>query len=67
MSPQPTGPSVVSLLLLGGIAFGASLALTPLIIRLARWKGIIAAPQDDRWHKDPTPLLGGVGMFAAFA
>ncbi len=55
------------LLLCGGVALGLSLALTPLIIRLARWKGYIATPQDDRWHKDPTPLIGGVAIFAAFA
>ena len=54
-------------LLCGGVALGLSLALTPLTIRLARWKGYIATPQDDRWHKDPTPLIGGAAIFTAFA
>jgi UDP-GlcNAc:undecaprenyl-phosphate GlcNAc-1-phosphate transferase len=64
---QELQPSLMYILLCGGIALGLSLALTPLVIRLARWKGYIAAPKDDRWHKDPTPLIGGVGIFAAFA
>ncbi|MDV2495769.1 MAG: hypothetical protein RX316_06095 [bacterium] len=64
---QPPQPSLMYFLLCGGVALGLSLALTPLIIRLARWKGYIATPQDDRWHKDPTPLIGGVAIFTAFA
>ena len=63
---QPTHPSMMLLLLCGGIAVGASLALTPVIRWLARSKGVISAPKDDRWHKDPTPLLGGGAIFAAF-
>ena len=66
MISQPTHPSMILLLLCGGIAVGASLALTPVIRWLARSKGVISAPKDDRWHKDPTPLLGGVAIFAAF-
>ena len=27
---------------------------------------IVAAPSGDRWHTQPTPLLGGVGIFAGF-
>ncbi|MCZ6701217.1 MAG: hypothetical protein O7B80_06165 [bacterium] len=66
MISQTTNPSMILLLLCGGIAVGASLALTPVIRWLARSKGVISAPKDDRWHKDPTPLLGGVAIFAAF-
>jgi UDP-GlcNAc:undecaprenyl-phosphate GlcNAc-1-phosphate transferase len=27
--------------------------------------GLIAQPRNDRWHHQPTPVLGGVGIFAA--
>jgi UDP-GlcNAc:undecaprenyl-phosphate/decaprenyl-phosphate GlcNAc-1-phosphate transferase len=27
--------------------------------------GIVAKPKSDRWHKKPTAMLGGVGIFAA--
>lgn len=26
----------------------------------------VAQPREDRWHRQPTPTLGGVGIFAAF-
>ena len=28
--------------------------------------GLVAAPRDDRWHRKPTPLLGGVAIYFAF-
>src|SRR4051812_43553290 len=33
---------------------------------LARRFGFVAKPRADRWHKKPTALLGGVGIYAAF-
>jgi UDP-GlcNAc:undecaprenyl-phosphate GlcNAc-1-phosphate transferase len=53
-------------LIAGGLAFGVSLAVSPLVKRFALWKGIISAPKQDRWHQSPTPLLGGAAIFVAF-
>ncbi|HEX8145403.1 MAG TPA: hypothetical protein VF553_22735 [Pyrinomonadaceae bacterium] len=40
-----------------------SLVLTPTVRALARrWK-IVARPKIDRWHKKPTAMLGGIGVF----
>lgn len=40
-----------------------SLLLTPLIRYLAVKGNFVARPKDDRWHKRPTSLLGGVSIF----
>ena len=49
------------------VTFGAGLVLVPLVRALARRTGMVCAPRADRWHTRPTALLGGVGIFAAFA
>ena len=46
-------------------AAALSLLLTPLVRAFARDRGIVAAPKADRWHQQPTPLLGGVGVWLA--
>lgn len=46
-------------------SFALSLALTPLVRALARRWGVVARPKIDRWHKKPTAMLGGVGVFLA--
>jgi UDP-GlcNAc:undecaprenyl-phosphate/decaprenyl-phosphate GlcNAc-1-phosphate transferase len=38
---------------------------TPLVAVLARRIGAICQPRADRWHREPTPLLGGIAVFAA--
>jgi UDP-GlcNAc:undecaprenyl-phosphate GlcNAc-1-phosphate transferase len=43
------------------------LLLVPAVRALARRVGMVAAPRKDRWHSQPTALLGGVGIFVAFA
>src|SRR5215468_8019047 len=48
-----------------------STVLTGVILTLAvRWvslrSGLIARPRDDRWHRKPTALLGGVAIHLAF-
>src|SRR5579871_3681360 len=50
-------PAVLSLVL--------ALTLTPLVRALARRWGVVARPRSDRWHTQPTALLGGVAFFAA--
>ncbi len=46
-----------------GISFVVSAALMPVLRRLGRKWGVVAKPSEDRWHRSPTPILGGVGMF----
>ena len=47
------------------IGFGLSLLLTPLC-RLAAFRlGYVAGPREDRWHRKPTALFGGVAVFLA--
>src|SRR5690349_12886777 len=48
-----------------GIACVVSLALTPVCRALAHRSGFVARPSDDRWHKRPTALFGGVAIAAA--
>lgn len=51
-------PFLLSLLL--------SFFLTPIIIKISNKYGFIVEPRKDRWHKKPTALLGGIGIFLAF-
>lgn len=44
-----------------------SLASTFLIRRLALRKGYVVQPKEDRWHRRPTALHGGAGIFLSFA
>lgn len=47
------------------IGFLVSVAVTPVVGRIARAYGMVAKPRQDRWHKAPTPLLGGAAIYAA--
>ncbi|MCM3874746.1 MAG: hypothetical protein ND895_28970 [Pyrinomonadaceae bacterium] len=46
-------------------AFVLAVALTPIIRAAARRLGMVAKPKTDRWHKQPTAMLGGVAIWAA--
>ena len=48
-------------------SFALSLILTPVMKKVAAATGQVAVPKDNRWHRRPTPLLGGVGIFLATA
>lgn len=48
------------------LSFLASLLLVPLVRAASYRLGKLARPRDDRWHRQPTPLLGGIGIFAGF-
>lgn len=48
------------------LAFLLSLLFIPLVRWLSFRLGRVAQPRPDRWHRQPTPTLGGVGIFAAF-
>ena len=47
-----------------GVAVGISAAVTPLVAHWGRSHGMVAVPRQDRWHRKPTPLLGGVAIYA---
>jgi UDP-GlcNAc:undecaprenyl-phosphate GlcNAc-1-phosphate transferase len=48
-------------------SFLVSVAATPIVIRVAHAKGLLAKPRADRWHSRPTALFGGVAIFASIA
>src|SRR6185436_4219854 len=47
------------------VAIALAAALTPLVRSLARRWGFVAKPKTDRWHKRPTAMMGGVGIWLA--
>src|SRR5438477_2416604 len=49
-----------------GIALGASLVATLIVRTGARRFGLVARPRPDRWHRKPTALFGGIGIYAGF-
>ncbi|MBP7866655.1 MAG: hypothetical protein KA419_11980 [Acidobacteria bacterium] len=49
------------------VAFGLAAGSTALMIPVARRLGFVAKPREDRWHRKPTALLGGIGIFVGFA
>jgi len=44
-----------------------SSVLTPAVILVARKFKLVAMPREDRWHKEPTALYGGIAIFLAFS
>jgi UDP-GlcNAc:undecaprenyl-phosphate/decaprenyl-phosphate GlcNAc-1-phosphate transferase len=44
-------------------ALAVTVVLTPLFGIFARRIGCVARPKGDRWHRQPTPLLGGVAVY----
>ncbi len=59
--------SIYLLLIAFGAGFILSLALTPVVKRMALAVGQVAVPKGDRWHRKETALLGGVGIFVSVA
>src|SRR3954468_2268668 len=47
------------------VAFILATVLTPIVRALARKLGAVAKPKEDRWHKKPTAMLGGIAIFIA--
>ena len=47
------------------LAFVLAVALTPVVRAAARRLGMVAKPKTNRWHKQPTAMLGGVAIWAA--
>ena len=48
-----------------GIAIATCAILTPLVRWFALQKGWMATPTEDRWHKQPTALMGGIAIYAS--
>lgn len=48
-------------------SFILCLCLTPLVRSVAKRKGWIAYPSEERWHKHPTALLGGIAIYLGTA
>lgn len=49
--------------LVGGLSLLVSAGLTFGVRAFARRTGQVAKPKSDRWHKKPTAMLGGIGIF----
>ena len=58
-------PFSVSNLIPPAVSFALALALTPIVRALARRWGFVAKPKSDRWHKNTTAMMGGVGIWLA--
>jgi len=58
-------PLSISKLIAPAVSFSLALGLTPVVRRLARHWGFVAKPKIDRWHKKPTAMMGGVGIWLA--
>src|SRR5713226_8770144 len=58
-------PASISKLIAPAVSFALALGLTPVVRRLARHWGFVAKPKIDRWHKKPTAMMGGVGIWLA--
>ncbi len=53
----------VSTLVPSVISFALALALTPVVRLAARHFGLVAKPKTDRWHKQPTAMMGGIAIW----
>ena len=47
-------------------AFLITVAGVPVVRRIALRYEVVSKPSDDRWHREPTPLLGGAAVIAGF-
>jgi UDP-GlcNAc:undecaprenyl-phosphate GlcNAc-1-phosphate transferase len=48
------------------MAFALAALLTPLVKGLATRAGLVAHPRNERWHRAPVSLMGGVAIVGAF-
>jgi len=60
-------PLSLSNLIPPAVSFALALMLTPLVRALARRWGFVAKPKTDRWHKNPTAMMGGVAIWLVVA
>lgn len=45
------------------VSFVLSSIFTPVVRAIALKKGLVSYPRADRWHKHPTAILGGIGIY----
>src|SRR5438034_2231605 len=64
---QTMFPLSLSNLIPPAVSFALALLLTPLVRALARGWGFVARAKTDRWHKNPTAMMGGVAIWLAVA
>jgi UDP-GlcNAc:undecaprenyl-phosphate GlcNAc-1-phosphate transferase len=48
-------------------AFAVAAAVLWLLLRTPAGARLVAVPSDARWHTQPTPVFGGVGIYAGFS
>lgn len=48
-------------------SFLICLVLTPIVRRVTTKKGFVAMPSEDRWHKRPTAMMGGIAIYFSIA
>jgi len=51
----------------GLVALVTTVGLTPLVIRAARRFEWVDRPSEDRWHEQPTALMGGIALFGGLS
>src|SRR5688572_14274832 len=49
---------------IAALAAVLAVLITPAVRMLARSVNAVAYPKDDRWHRQPIPMLGGVAIYA---
>ena len=60
--------STVLITLLGSLCTVLLGVMFTYMARAGAWHlGFVAAPREDRWHRKPTAMLGGIGIYTAFA
>jgi UDP-GlcNAc:undecaprenyl-phosphate GlcNAc-1-phosphate transferase len=57
-------PGFREYLIIGAVAAVVTFAVTPLVTRLARWRGWVVAPNERSVHTSPIPHVGGLAMLA---
>ncbi len=60
--PFPVVIAIVSI-----AAISVCFAVLWLLLRSPVGARLVAVPSDERWHEQPTPTFGGVGIFAGFS
>ncbi|MDT8370101.1 MAG: hypothetical protein RQ745_12915 [Longimicrobiales bacterium] len=66
MTTAPTLNPLLLAVLAFGLALLAGALLTPMVRGAAYAAGLVRGAQDDRWHRRPTPAIGGVAIYLAF-
>ena len=59
-------PFAIVIAIVSIAAFVVALAVLSLLLRSPAGARLVAVPSDERWHEQPTPTFGGVGIFAGF-